>query len=488
MSAVLEMSPNSFFDNFELVHRKVDAGFRGFEHERQSQQFVRNLSAAFEEEYQRSMEDLRRREAQELRRDLDQKAKADFVHHIQKSFALKLSEVTRGPLASNHPAQQSQQSQRTRLQKPPLLKEGRSHRDQAREAPAAAGQSRLKGSAPRARRELSLNGTADSELEGHYKVSRSLDAKDKPASKKSGFAEFMSRLKEKSIISYLKSKQRRNQSQLEQPLFNSRKYEQQEQPQYDKLRSYLLANFERHGPRLASTARSGELEYLSIKETLADRHRDLLCEDPPKTASTNYPSSTSRLKHLVSFRDKDSHKASAPFPDRQAREDPPDAINAQLTLGRKELAKSRIRREASSRQFRLDTSSFIQPLTNHIPSPSSQNQMKRSKRNLSSKLHSIRVFRPPSLFEAEASCIRLGDSKASETASNINQSGVEQLPGNRPVFLPRDIFMKLKAVTGRPKLDGEGTKPRGCERGRAVDCSTAERSALVADGRVERIG
>lgn len=479
MSAVLELSPNSFFDNFDLVHRKADTGFRGFEHERPAQQFVRNLSAAFEEEYQRSLEEKKLRQAEELRRDLELKAKTDFVHHIQKSFALKLSEVTRGPLATSTLAQQSQ---RARLPKPPLLKEGKTQQ-------APSGSSRLKASAPRARRELSLNGTDDSQLQGHYKVTRSLDAKDKPTAKKCGFAEFMSRLKDKSIISYLKGKQRRNQSHLEQPLFNSQKYEQHDQPKYEKLRSYLLANFEHHGPRLASTARSGELEYLSIKETHADRHRDMLCEDPPKTASTNYPSSTSRLKHLVSCRDreKDSLKASAPFADRPPREEAIDAVKAQLTLGKKELAKSRIRREASSRQFRLDTSSFIQPLTNHIPSPSSQNQMKRSKRNLSSKLHSIRVFRPASLFEAEASCIRLGDSKTSETVSNINHSGAEQQAGNRPVFLPRDIFMKLKVVTSRPKAECAAKNQRACELSRIIDCSSAERSALMHDGRAERI-
>ncbi len=476
-----EMSPNTLFDNFDLVHRKVDSGFRGFDHERQSQQFVRNLSAAFEEEFQRSLDEKKKREEDLLRRDLELKAKTDFVHHIQKSFALKLSEVNRGPLSS---ISNTHQSQRVRLPKPPLLKEGKSQR--ACDAPCAAG--RLKAQAPRARRDLSLNGIDDSQLHPHYKITRSLDAKDKSQPKKFSFTEFMSKLKEKSIISYLKSKQRRNQSFLEQPLFNSQKYEQHDQPKYEKLRSYLLANFEHQAQKIASTARSGELDYLSIKESVGDRQRDLLCEDAPKTASTNYPSSTSRLKHLVSFRDreKDSHKTSTHF-DQPLREDPVYPINAQMTLDKKDLARSRVRREASTRQFRLDTSSFIQPLPNHLPSPTSQNQLRRSKRNLSSKNHSIRVFRPTSLFEAEASCIRLGDSKASETVSNINHSSCEQQAAQKPIYLPRDIFRKLKVVTERPRIESAAAKPRPCELSRIVDCSSGERGGSMADSRLGRL-
>lgn len=479
------MSPNTLFDNFDLIHRRVDAGFRGFEHERQASQFIRNLSGVFEEEYQRSLEEKRLREETEQKKGQELKAKADFVHHIQKSFAMKLSEVTRGPLSN---ISNVHQSQRVRLPKPPTLKEGKSQRDQTRAGEAPGGANRQKVQAPRARRDMSLNGIDDSQVNTHYKITRSLDAKDKSQAKKFSFTEFMSKLKEKSIITYLKGRQRRNQSYLDQPLFNTQKYEQTDQPKYEKLRSYLLANFENNGQKVSSTARSGELDYFSIKESIGDRQRDLMCEEAPKTASTNYPSSTSRLKHLVSFRerDKDSHKTSNPFGDKPHKEDPIDNINAHLTLNR-EIAKTRVRREASNRQFKLDTSSFMQPLTNHIPSPNNQNQMKRSKRNLSSKNHSIRVFKPINLFAAEASCMRLRDSKTSETVSNINHSIAEHHTTSKPIYLPKDIFMKLKVVTSRPRKDGAAEKHKACELSRVIDCSSAERVALMHDSRVGRI-
>ena len=291
-----DITADTLFEEYDIVYSKVSTCFRGFEHEINDRDVSRNLLGVFNEEYERYNNERIERERHAINKN-------NLVHTLQKSFALRLNEVTRcNPVQENH-----QSKNRIRLPKPPSTKEGPSHREK-----------RLHRAQ---RKDHSLNILDDSSMNPRGKLTKSVDHKDSQTGDKSktgkmNFNEFMSKVKDRSVVQYLKDKQRRNYSYKDQPLFNTHKYEHDHK--YQKLKNYISNNYDTfsHKMTMNSYRSVDRPSYINIKNArnTLDR-KDPSCEDPPKTASTNLPSSTSRLKHIVSHREKTTRTIPEALPD-----------------------------------------------------------------------------------------------------------------------------------------------------------------------------
>lgn len=343
-----DLDPDQLFLHFEWYNPRIEMGLRAIEYEKRTfTNLYVNLLATFEEVFLQEQMEIMRYQAEAA-------AHKELLQSVKKSFAQKLQKLQRGSeVQANVPAHKygvdptgaDTEPKKPRVPKPPIrnssvivdnqdpkvshMKPRVSHRRQANQP----------------RRDHSLGAPSGPNPLQVEVMSRSLEHQEPRVSRKEScrdFVEFMKRSKENSMIDYLKSKQRHSGLYQPRQLFNTEKYVTDE-PKYEKLKFFLAASIEQ---AKIGSARSGEVDIFSTKGLGTTGMANLLTLNTGRSgrnnssheftrddvnkrlnfnsnkeevldslrqgggSSTNIPnSSTSRLKHIVSYREQSTNRS-----------------------------------------------------------------------------------------------------------------------------------------------------------------------------------
>lgn len=335
-----DVDADKLFRHFEWYNPRIEFGLRGAEYE--SRTFTKlfvNLLSVFEEHVQQKPELLTKAETQKA-------AQAALVQSVQVSFAQKLQQLQRGNQELSSLAAPTYgvdptggfEHKKPRVPKPPVKQD--TEVSQCVDQPRLVSTLAQRKPPGQSRRDCSLNMTSGINETKNEIMSRSVEMNTRCGIVKkescTSFIEFMKRTKEKSLVEFLKTKQRSSGVYQPPRLFSTEKYATEES-KFEKLKFFLAASVE-HAK--VGSSRSGEFDIFSSKElgntgvaNLNNLHtgrsgRNHSSHEQTKEginrklnfncskedaldslrqgggSSTNIPnSSTSRLKHIVSYRE-----------------------------------------------------------------------------------------------------------------------------------------------------------------------------------------
>lgn len=342
-----DVDPDQLFLHFEWYNPRIEIGLRSIEYEQRTfTKLCINLLATFEAIFLKEQMEIMKLQAENAaHNELLQSVKISFAQKLQKlqrgsevhtkipapkygvdptgDFEPKKPRVPKPPVRNSSPKVDNQDPNLTQMQ--PMI----NHRRQSNQP----------------RRDRSLGTPANANPPKQEVMSRSWEHQESRVSRKEScrdFVEFMKRSKENSMIDYLKSKQRHSGLYQPRQLFNTEKYVTDE-PKYEKLKFFLAASIEQ---AKIGSARSGEVDIFSTKGLGTTGMANLLTLNTGRSgrnnssheftrddvnkrlnfncskedaldslrqgggSSTNIPnSSTSRLKHIVSYREQSTNRS-----------------------------------------------------------------------------------------------------------------------------------------------------------------------------------
>lgn len=343
-----DLDPDQLFLHFEWYNPRIEMGLRAIEYEKRTfTNLYVNLLATFEEVFLQEQMEIMKSQAQAA-------AHKELLQSVKISFAQKLQKLQRGsevqvnvpaPKYGVDPTGPEVEPKKPRVPKPPVRNSSVIVDNQDPNASHMQPIVSHRRPANQPRRDHSLGAPCGPNPLKVEVMSRSLEHQEPRVSRKEScrdFVEFMKRSKENSMIDYLKSKQRHSGLYQPRQLFNTEKYVTDE-PKYEKLKFFLAASIEQ---AKIGSARSGEVDIFSTKGLGTTGMANLLTLNTGRSgknnssheftrddvnkrlnfnsnkedvldslrhgggSSTNIPnSSTSRLKHIVSYREQSTNRS-----------------------------------------------------------------------------------------------------------------------------------------------------------------------------------